>query len=230
MFISTFLEQRAFKFKCPQIGPDFMVKLASETLWLEAVAPSLSDELKRLSEIKDPPEVYSVPSHEYQSRYTSALLYKKQKVDKYIDDEIIKGTDQIIIAINGAHLGLDGDIGISQQPVILEVLFGIGPISITINRESNKAVDMSLTYEEFLEKKNGAKVEKQIFWSGEYRNISAVLHSNTNPWYTALHGKSRNVILVHNPFAKNPIKNNLFKGVTEFFMDTENGEIAKFEN
>lgn len=121
MYLSCVLLEKGIKFSSKDIGPDILIEHNSKKIWIECVACEKGDGADKV-----PNTHYgvaqNVPSDEMLIRIASALKEKYVKYKKYIENGIVKTTDQFIIAVSRGGLGhVDTSI-----PLILRAVLAIG--------------------------------------------------------------------------------------------------------
>ena len=150
-------------------------------------------------------------------RWTSAIKEKAEKligsqdgkVPGYLKKDIVTSNEAYVIAVNGCQLrsGKNGAFpelyGISQFPFAAEAVFPIGPIEVSINKETGKTIGHGHQHRFFVKNHNNAQVPVYTFLNPRFKPISAI-------WSVDLDGSSvignpEPTAVIHNPYAQNPI-------------------------
>lgn len=149
-------------------------------MWVEAISPSQGSDLPRHWTTFDPldlgPRYGPVPNTEMLLRWTSAFKAKAEKCAEYRRNWIVKPTDAFVIAIDGSQLSrITHTHGISRVPFVVECVFAIGPLAISVDRETGKLGPAFQTVEASVENRNKAVVPKERFFRAEFSGVSAAL-------------------------------------------------------
>lgn len=178
MMLGCHLDAQGYRLASPKVGPDFRFEANGQIVWVEAICPE-PQEIP--SDWLEPPtpnsfRVGGYPHEEVLLRWTAAFAEKARKFKKYIETGLIRETEACVIAINGVQLGLISiDHGISQLPLVLETVFPIGPISVSIDVQSRTVSGTKTSTRFGIKKANGAWVKTTPFVVDDYSHISAVL-------------------------------------------------------
>jgi type I restriction enzyme S subunit len=198
---------------CVGDGPDLCLEHGNVKVWIEAVCPEPknlpADWLKwpKPGEVK----VGMFPHEQILLRWTTAFDAKVSKLKTYLKKGTVLPTDAYIIAINGCQLGLTpGARGITQMPFGVETVFPIGPLQVSINRETKKIEGSSISLRFSIVNHNNAAIPTTPFVDPAYSGVSAVFGCATDRRY----GKPLAMHVVHNPLATVPVSRGLF-GVDE---------------
>jgi type I restriction enzyme S subunit len=206
--------------KAGQLGPDFGVLHEGKTIWIEAVVPSPegipADYLKppKSGEVKSA----SVPHQEKLLRWTSVLKDKRDRLQWYLEREIIAETDTTVIAINACRLAdfAYNDLGISRMPYAIEATFPVGPIGVPITFDGKIAGDAIRTTRRSIEKQNGVSVPTDNFLDPRYANVGAVLGCNQKDML-----KELSLTVVHNPMARIGLPRGILGANKEYVADDQ---------
>lgn len=204
MDLTCTLIELGYDVECPKPGPD--VKIEGNT-WIEAICPSGGQE----SSPDKVPEIVtgiaqSIKSEPISLRFTSAISEKHRKYLDYIKDGVISDSEPYIIAINGNQIPnarLDFPL-----PRIVRAVLSIGSEYITFDRESFEVVGGGYHHQASISKSNGAEISTDIFLNEKYQGISAILYSCVD-LCNRPKKSGQDYILIHNPLAKNPVKEGL---------------------
>lgn len=218
MYLGCVLLEKGITFSSKDIGPDILIEYEGKKIWIECVACEKGKGEDRVPETITG-IVQNVPSDEMLIRIASVLKEKYEKYKKYIEDGIVKDSDQFVIAVSrGALDHVDASI-----PLILRAVFAVG--YQTISRPINGGpLKYGWSTIPFILKKNGSKVPMTFFLEKEHEGISAVMYTkNTVLNHSEILGED--IVLVYNELAKNPLQ----KGVLDFLKNykcDENGNIS----
>lgn len=193
-------------------GPDFCFQHEGKTIWVEAVAPtSGKKEENRVPDVIYDNRARKRPKEKIILRYQASLRDKAKEFEDDRNNGIVKDDDIQIIAVSDADLPRwsMGD----TVPYILHALFPIGDYRIEINRNSGHSVGEGYGYQE--ERLNANNKFIRYFFQESNELISGVLyhasHMGDLVW-DEWEGISKNQLyFIHNPFAKNPLPQGLFK-------------------
>jgi hypothetical protein len=151
-------------------------------------------------------------------RATSAIRAKRDQYRTHLDSGIVGADAPFVIAISGANIP-QADIT-KGMPWILKPLFAVGDFFITVEigsnsppRESGYAVVSERTTA------RGSPVDSSLFMDDRASEISAILfsphHIKNRPEF---YGKppGNDFLLIHNPFARNPLPVGFLKCGVEY--------------
>ncbi|MDO8618338.1 MAG: hypothetical protein Q7R49_00150 [Candidatus Daviesbacteria bacterium] len=210
------------------IGPDFKIQNEDKNIWIEAIAVEKGDGQDKVPDIEYG-KVIDVPEKEMLLRLTSGLQEKYRKYLSYLDNNTIGQNDPFVIAIDRSPLEHTDP----QIPLILKCLFAIGHQVLFLKRENSQPKTEGSTWSarEKVNKISGSEVEMLMFRDSSFEGISVVIYCTQNILNSSREPNhmGNNFVIVHNPFAKNPLADNFFK-----FGDTwkqEDGQLKKvFKN
>jgi type I restriction enzyme S subunit len=214
-------------------GPD--VCLLSENgikMWIEAICPQRGNTKDGVSKpITGHP--MSIDSKRIILRLTSAINAKHEQHLKNIEKGICTSNEPYIIAINGCQLtpgpGLD-----DLTPRIVKALFEGGNDMVSFDTGSESLEQKWCENRSHIEKANKENISLGYFMQQKYSNISAVIYSDS--CYASRPSEAGgDYILVHNPFARNPLPEGVFKFGLEYIaskskIDTEGDYSLKVNN
>lgn len=183
--------------------------------WAEFICPHHKQDVKQ-NPYKD--------EDDFLSRITLAIQTKKDKINSDIQKDRVKETEPVIVCVNlDEILDYDRDMFImfgieGCVPSVLRTVYPIGEVKATINLTNPGKSKIGQDYQAFIRRvkpnKTEIKVPTDIFLNKEYRQISAVLFN-----YSKF---NNNFILVHNYWARNPIKRKMFKNCFEYIATVFN--------
>ncbi len=201
--------------KSGQMGPDFRLLNAGQTIWVEAIAPSPMDipldwlEAPKLNEYR----VRSKPHDAILLRWTSAIKEKRRAFSEYKSKQIIAHGECTVIAISSSmlHDYAFEDKGASQLPTAIEAVFPIGLLAISID-PSGKLKGEAVRMPRFqIQNKNNSAVPTDNFLNPAYSNISALMGSHRKDSLGGL-----DAVLIHNPYAVHPLPKGILGAALEY--------------
>lgn len=211
-------------------GPDILLELDNNRIWVEAIAPtggapSKPDSVPKMKVFKgdsSQEEVVAskVPEEKIILRLTSAIVKKyEEKYSKYLNKRILDKEDCYIIAINGTDIPSCPFV----KNCILKAVFPMGHLQFLFDRNSGSLGDPSYSYRPEISRNRGMNISTEIFLDPHFKNLSAVLFSTIGPGCDLEKvGMGEDFILVHNPLAKNPLTEGLIKTGLEWFAKETN--------
>jgi hypothetical protein len=255
MLFSWYLVNLGFLPTSKDEGPDLCVDHNSMRIWIEIITPQLlppsgneTEAQKAAREIKDylaPPStdpkgmpVIDVPTKQILLRWTAALKEKKEKLTGnenknnqlgYIEKGIVKPGDIYVIAINSVLLGHCGFDGISQYPNPVEATFAVGSIQVSINRETSEVTHSGPSYQPHILNHNQSSVPTDGFLNPNYRGVSALIATHVGLEAAFQSCSPSPLVLVHNPYAVNPLPKRIFKAEEEYIAE-DNGTFWAIKN
>lgn len=205
MVLADRLVSAGFHISSAAEGPDLLVQKDGKKVWVEAVVPDVGDGVNRLPESYLHPrdfEVVDVPHQQILLRWTAAIREKHRKYQLYLKNGIVQPNDPYVVAVNSCLLGSYGFDGISQFPVAVEAVFPLGPLQVTINRQTLERTGQGHSYRASVLNANNAEVPTDIFTDRGHAGISAVLAAHIHP-HDPSHPSAW--VLVHNPLGTAPV-------------------------
>ena len=176
MYLTVSLLRAGHEVDCPKPGPDVLLKVGGQRIWIEAVCasagdPRRSDSVPRTVFGKVVPE----PTEQYVLRIRNALDEKQRKFRKYLDEGIVSVGDVMVVAMNVFEI--DG-LGPHIDSHFMRALYGVGDPVIQIGRHSGEVRGVGNARVESVKKKaSGAEVGVQPFIDGTMEHVTAVLGS-----------------------------------------------------
>lgn len=191
-------------------GPDLCIKHEGRKVWIEFTCP----------EPKGVPDEWltheighaiSFPHEAILLRWTAAIKEKAEKLlggprnIGYLAKGVVGPEDSYVIAVNGRRLRgpFTALKGISQFPFAVEAAFAVGPLQIRIDRDTLKAVGSDHQHRPLIRKPTGAAVPAYTFLDPRFVAVSAVWATDFDD--CSVLGNSKELVVVHNPMAKNPL-------------------------
>jgi hypothetical protein len=260
MYLGVKLLEQGKEIQSKDTGPDICLIHEGKKIWIEAIAPSSGKHGNPNSvppvfyeEIKYCPETgetlpltgrgdtLSVLENPVRLRYLAAIRDKYCSIDRqkkrrglipYLAKGVIDRNDQVIIAVNSGNIDQEAP---GWMPVILKACFGFGDYQIHLshNRQTGETKTTGTSYTrrdtaiKVTEINPGLEIDSAIFLSPKYPHISAVLFSYAKLGRTPFGGE---LMLIHNPFAKNPLPHGIFKDCQDIWLSEiqiENGKIVE---
>lgn len=211
-------------------GPDLDVresKSGTRLTWIEAIAVEKGNGADRVPDMVLN-NVGRYPERQMLLRLTSALREKQVKCEKYFKKSIVDQSDRYVIAVNSAKLEHPDP----EMPLILKVLFGIGHFTIMLDKSGKRRPDNEnhWQYRPEVSKATGANVTSEFFLNSENAGISAVLYCNYDVLNSVKNGAvpGSDFVLVHNPFARNPLPYGALPCGEEWRYDMHNSTAHRF--
>lgn len=217
-------------------GPDFVIEKDGRKIWIEVITPEPKGLPEDWTSGGAMEKVVTTPNDEILLRWTHAIDEKMHKLNGrknsktgefrpgYLQRNIVGPKDSYVIAINGIDLrghwifpNLDG---ISQYPYAVEAVFGIGPIQIHINRKTlevsyrDQQIRQSIPKGMNQDVPVGTFINSGSFTQNEYKRVSAIWALDIDEMHAI--GRSRPMVVVHNPLAEFPIEERLLPAFEEY--------------
>jgi hypothetical protein len=226
MYLGSVFLDKGFTLEATGKGkPDLKIINSTPPIWVECVAPQKGDGADRV-----PPMQYgvvqSVPEKEMALRVSNVMKAKSEKYTKYLEEGAVGDKDVCVVAINGGELGYpDG-----TPPTILKVLFGVGFLTLHYNKDHTEVTRQSYSRREQVTKQSGEDVTLRFFLDDAHKHISAVIYSHKTMLNTPEDIGSE-CMLIHNPYAKNPLPINIFEFMQQYVVKGEEvTEVARMTN
>ncbi|MGA7953899.1 MAG: hypothetical protein WCA07_10310 [Gloeobacterales cyanobacterium] len=196
-------------------GPDICIKSADlPKIWVEAVAVSPGNGANAVQESMLE-VVRSVPDDPIKLRLLSVFNTKSKQFKKYREKNLICDEEPCVIAINAAQVPSvildDYDV-----PRIVKSLLPLGNPTITVNSQTSAIIDSSYAYQDSVSKASGIQIETTHFVNPEYSGISAVIYSHVDVF-----NLSHEMLLFHNPLARNPLPLGFLRSGYEYWFDKD---------
>jgi len=196
---------RGYRVSCPKPGPDILLEIESQRIWVEAIIATAGAAGQPDSVIEPNPDGSGkIPEEKLILRYSTAIRDKYLKYQKYLDGGVVKEADAFVVAINGAALPYKWAWAEKDAPRFLKALYPIGQYRVLLDRRTGKIVAEDNEPRFRILKANQAEVPTQTFLDERSSAISAVLCS-----YADVGSYSRplgvDFELAHNPKGRCPI-------------------------
>lgn len=197
----------------PDHSPDARITLSDgRKCWFEAVAVGAGD-LSNADHVSDfsarqggPIVAEKVPEEQILLRLTGGIRAKRIQRAKQLRQRIINWRDPYVIAINSGAIPRAWFS--SQFPWIIKAVYPIGYQFMTFDARTKEIADTGWTSRLDISRANGQKVATRLFASPRGAGISAIVYSSTHLGQLCTDGKiicGDDLVVVHNPFARNPL-------------------------
>jgi hypothetical protein len=219
------LSMLGFEFQKPDVtkrgnpGPDFCVLHKGQTIWIEAVTPA-PEGIPR--DWTSPPkrsecEVRTKPYEQMLLRWTSVLKDKRDKLQSYVERNIVDSKDCTVIAINSCRLSdfAKDDLGSSGFPFAVEAVFPIGPLAYPITRDGQPGGEPGNVPRHAIQKPNGKDIATGNFLDHGYANVSAIIGC----YQKDIIDDILSLTVVHNPLAIVPLPRGILSANREYVAD-----------
>ncbi len=178
MYLTVSFLRAGFDVILHKHGPDVLLNLFGQRVWIEAVCATPGQEGHADSV---PPinfeSVEPVPIEGYVKRICSSLREKEQKFKQYIEDGIVSRGDLAAIAINIRDVPF---LYAHMDDTMKRSLYGVGDPVVTMDKESKKLVSTDHQTIQTIRKSSGAPIGVQPFVDESMPHISSVLVSSAN--------------------------------------------------
>lgn len=203
-------------------GPD--IQVGNVEAWVEAVIATPGVGPDAVPELDTDPSspAREVPDRELLLRITNAIDEKWRKYLGYRKADKVRADEPFVIAINGANL----PTGLleSSPPRIARAVFGIGSLVVSFDRETLRPVGEHYAAMPSIAKASGNSVGTIHFRDATFAGISAVIWGHASVWYRP-DFLGRDLILVHNPYAANPLPRGWFREGVEYWSENNESEL-----
>lgn len=179
MYLTVSLLRAGLNVQCPKPGPDNLLTVNGQRLWIEATCAS-PGEPGRPDAVPAPvyakageqPEARPVPQNQMVLRIRNSLATKETVVRDYIRAGIVAEGEPVAIAINvhAVHWAW-----VDMGKYMEQSLYGLGNLAIAIDPKTLQVVDRQRQQLTHITKHNGAEVRVQPFLDESMPHISAVL-------------------------------------------------------
>jgi hypothetical protein len=188
-----------------------------KVVWIEAIAVQHGNGSRAVPRRELPQDgsvsVSYVPDDAVTLRYTAALKEKFEKFGMYARKQIIGSEDVCVIGLSAGEL--DHRYTELDYPRVLQALFPIGKFAVVIDPKSMRTVR-----EGYQTRERIGNVPTTFFTTPEHSMISAVLFSYSDIYNPpAVNGND--FVIVHNPFARNPLPRAWLKLGREYWVENE---------
>jgi hypothetical protein len=229
MYLACTMEELGFVIECHKPGPDIFLTHNGTRVWIEAVAPSGGEKghPDRVPQYQTgslgEDAGAGTPDKQIVLRYRSAIAEKLRKYAGYLEKGPVLANDAYVIAINGSKINYA--VMDSLVPRIVQAAYPVEHLQVRFAIDTNAEVDRSLTYRNAISKASGQSISTDIFLSGEYRPVSALLFSCVNA-VDSYCMAGEDYVLVHNVRAAIPISERLIGRGREFSVSEIDGNCS----
>ncbi len=200
-----------------RIGPDFLLKIDSLRVWIEATASDEGEGADAVPDIFDHFRFDPIPEEKIILRFTNSIASKSEKYYKYVRDGIINELDAFILAINGKNIGVVS-CDPSPIPAIVKAVYPLGEHTVTIDTETLEIIDERYHYRGEVVKQSGSSVSTSAFLDPARSGISGILYSEEALWDLSP-APERELIFIHNYLAKTPLKKGWLNSGREYWRE-----------
>lgn len=216
---NEYLSQHFDTVECPDNPADFY--LPSEQCFLDVTTPGIGEnqELKQFSDISI--TLRAVPTEAIILKYWDAILNKSKSFSKKIVSGAIRSDHANVIAVSPAIFSNHSLWGQEKceynYPAILKAVFPIGEPYIYMDLKTGEE-GVGVGKKQSIPSINGVPRRKELFINKQHSHISATVSFFHNfNWFSPW-----NPIVVHNPFAKTPLRHGFFpNAIAEYTAEIE---------
>lgn len=153
-------------------------------------------------------------------RLSSSIWDKSRKFKSYLENHIINPEKPCIIALSTAIFSYEFHSDLNLD-LLLEILYGIGYMTMTFNQTTNQFVDETAethAYQgESIKPPKNTSIPLNFFSNPEYEHIAGVILNNNSIGEKL---EKKYFYLLLNPYAKHPINIKLLSGIKHFTCDS----------
>jgi hypothetical protein len=218
MYLTCLLLSQDRQVECPKPkGPDILVIDGNRSVWIEAVTASGGDD-SNPDRVTEPERAaaFIYPEDQVVLRYRNSIDAKWSKYQVYQDEGIVSDRDAWVIAVHGAGVPLawvdDDDV-----PRIVKALLPFGVERATIDLATGAVVASDYEYRPAIARTSGSLVSTDLFLDPAFDLLSAVVFSGANI-SNAPASDGEDLLLVHNPRARNPLPVGWLAAGREFYV------------
>lgn len=235
MYLAVSLREAGLSLaRLPDNSPDVRTALVDgRHCWFEAVAVGAGD-LSNADHVSDFPArrggpivAERVPEEQILLRLTGGIRAKRIQRAKQLRQRIIGRRDPYVIAINCGAIPRAWFSG--QFPWIVKAVFPIGHQFATFDVQTREIADTGWTSRLNISRVNDQKVATQLFASPRGLGISAIVYSSTHLGRLCTDEDiicGDDLVLVHNPFALNPLPRGFLGRGEEWHARLEGDEVV----
>ena len=223
IYIGNVLLNKNFFIKSDNQGPDFIIKdkADNDKAYIECIAPEKGNTHNRVPDVESN-KMVKYPCPEICLRISSAFEEKANKYRIWREKGSIRNDIPYIIAISTTCFDYVDD---DNLPNCIHVLYGASHIAVSLDNG-----ECVLKYQDTLMKENHEKntstpVPIAYFCSQKYEHISAVIFSYDQPEVNNLTMSNEDCFLAVNPYAKNPLPDDIISQFTRYILEKEEEKI-----
>ena len=177
MYLTVSLARAGYEVKCPKPGPDVVLHIGGQRIWIEAVCASSGERGRPDSvPVREPGQVRREPSGQYVLRVRNALETKQKKYRKYIEKGTVSHDDVTVVAVNVNKI--DG-LGHHIDAHVERSLYGVGDPIVQLDQR-RRPIGIEHDRVESVRKSSGADVGLLPFIDNSTAHVSALLASHAN--------------------------------------------------
>jgi len=217
--------ERGYHVTCPKPGPDVCVESRGRRIWVEAIAAT-NGMAGNPDTLVEPAPDRRIPEEKIVLRYTSAILEKYRKYNRYIQSGIVDRGDSYIIAINKSRLAFRWARAEVDLPRFLKAVYPIGQLEFVIDLQEPRNARVQNRTRFTIRKANNQEVPVQTFIDASWSGVSAVVCSDAEASCSQM-PLGADFEIAYNPLAANPAPSGLLPACREWFskLDGEMGEL-----
>ncbi|MEJ1117075.1 hypothetical protein V9K92_01110 [Phyllobacterium sp. CCNWLW109] len=233
------LGEAGIAFTHQAIGPDFLIEHEGRRIWVEVITPTPAGVPQSwLAPAGN--GVRDFPHEQILLRWTAAIKQKAevllgnpaQQINGYLTNGIVGTEDCYVIAVNARLLrgfdGMSGELlGISQFPFAVEATLAVGPIQVSIDRNTLESSQPKHQQRYVLHKRVGQPVPADTFLDARFAPISAIWATDIDEG--SVSDRPANMVVVHNPRASNPLPSGLLPALEEYIASVVDEEHYRLE-
>jgi len=181
MYLTVVLVRAGYEVQCPKPGPDILLTINDNRIWIEAVCstPGESEKADTVPELKFNQSVATErPTNEMTLRIANSRQAKQEKFQNWINSGVVGPSDLTVIAINIHDVPW---AWVDIHDLMCRTLYGLGDIFLSIDKKTHSVVDQGHRHQpKIIKKGSGNSVCTQPFVDKTLKHISAVLGSWEN--------------------------------------------------
>jgi type I restriction enzyme S subunit len=224
-------------------GPDLCIEHGDRKIWVEFICPELNKKRKTEDWLTfENNRCSEFPHEQMLLQWTSAIKKKSQqllgekdcdgnpKQKGFLEKGIVSPRDSYVIAVNGKQFRGERNAslyGISQLPFAAEAVFPVGSYQWHFDRETRSLVKTGYQYRPYVKNPNDANVQTDTFLDKSFAAISAVWATDFDDFFII--GSTKELVIVHNPLATNPLPVNLLPAWSEYAVTAVQNDEYRFE-
>jgi hypothetical protein len=216
-------------------APDLLFNHKGQKIWVEVICPEATGLPLEWTQ-GALGTVFDFPHREILLRWTNAISAKATKLigsettQGYLQKNVVGPKDIYVIAINSRLLKGRGSAftGISQFPAAAEAVFPFGPLQVQINTSTFQVTKTQHQHRPHIPKLSGAFVPTNTFLDPRFSPISAIWAAEFDE--AGIVGSYRDLAVIHNPLAKNPIPLCVLPAYSEYVANDDGANSYILEN
>ena len=177
MYLTVSLARAGYDVTCSNPGPDILLRLGEQRIWIEAVCASSGERGRPDSiPVRVPGRVRPEPTEQYVLRVRNSLEEKQKKYRKYLENGTVSPDDVTVVAVNVNQI--DG-LGFHIDAHLRRSLYGIGHPIVQLDQR-RRPIGVEHARVESVSKSSGAAVGLLPFINHSTTHVSALLASDAN--------------------------------------------------